>query len=204
MKKVLIVFLTLTFTGIIPTSCYLLCPCGCGDKTGGNTFDIIAFELVTNNSSYIEIDTSKTYEYTDIFKTLNITDRRVISFTSDSPTSLFITGAMACSPAPLKAIQSFKEIKIISQSELKLTGENDLILKGQNITDRFVMAHEYESDFQRVENFITQNSAIYDYDSHRIRLEVKPFKEVKVKFTMSLLMTDGKTFNFVDQVMNVK
>jgi len=177
--------------------------CGCGAKSGEPKFEILGLGLLTTSSIQESVDTSKTYSYAEIFKTIIITNRGLISSKTNSQGSWFVNGAVACSPAPARAIQSFLKIEFISLVDVTLDDANDFISKGKDITGRFVMAHSGSSDLQPIATFLLEPKAIYEGDTYSIRLLRKPFKETRIKFRVDVTMTDGKIFSFVNQIFNV-
>jgi hypothetical protein len=204
MRRIATISLVLVFTGAIPISCNWMClsSCGCGDFDVKD-FTITAFGIRTTNSLHEDIDTTITYPFDAIYKTLFIAERQYVAVQTDNFGSLFINAASACSPPPMKAAEHFQGIKIISSSDITLANENDQIAAGQDITDRFVIAHEYTIDFQSIDSFVKHNADIYEDETFRIRLSKKPFKETSLNLKISILMTNGKTFEFDKEIMKV-
>ncbi len=202
MKKIATIALVLIFIGAIPISCNLLCGgCGCGD-IDVKDFTITSFGLRTTNSLNEDIDTMKAYPFDAVYKMLDVTEMEFVARHAHT-NNLFINTVSACSPVESKATEHFQEIEILASSYIALADENDHIGAGENITDRFEIAYSYTIDFKSIDSFIKDMADIHYNDSYRIRLSKKPFKETHLNLKFSILMTNGKTFEFDNQIMKV-
>jgi hypothetical protein len=202
MKGIVTIALVMIFIGAIPISCNIVGgSCGFGNGKVTN-YTIASFGLRTTNSMNEEIDTTKAYSYDAIYKALYVARMQVVTLKAFN-TNLFINTVSACSPLPPTAVDRFQEIKITSLTDIALVDENDQIATGQDITERFVLARSYNNDFQSIDNFIKQNLVIGAEEFFKIRLTKKPFKETHLNLKFSILMTNGKTFEFDKQIMKV-
>lgn len=202
MKKIIATALILIFSGVIPVSC--ICDCGCGDSEVKN-FNITALGIKTTNLSNTEIDTSGFYFFDNIFKTFYIAEREFVSMGNVLKANyLFTSNASACSPKQPLALQDFSNIKITSLSNITLDDANDLITSGQDITNRFVMTFSIGDHFQPIETFIQNNHALTFSETVRIRLSKKPYQETKIVLRIVATMTDGRLFEFDNQVLKAK
>ncbi len=203
MKKFFTILLLLIAVELIPVSCSILCPCGCEPSRGVKNFDILSFGVETTSMNHVNLDTSAFHLFDDVVKVLFVKDKIYLSHNSESfGSGLFITGAYACSPEPISAIQKITDINIISQVTTTLNDENDLINKGDDLSTRFVVAGNWSNDFRPINLFV--GNSIYEDERFRIKLNQKPFKETKLVFDIVITLSDGKKFELKNEILKVR
>ena len=201
MRRAVFALLIISITQLITIACDLFCTCGCGSGPP-QQISILSWNVGTVSDSYKQVDPLTTQPYHQTFKTLRIGDRENAYLERGSWGNVFLSAAYACSPAPIKAIQTFTSIRIVSTSEITLVDANDLIKVGDDISDRFIMSHGYEINFKPIGEFIDQ-LIIYDNDLYRLRLKEKPDKETVLKFDIIITLSDGKLFELKDELLTL-
>jgi len=201
MKKLLIVLFLAFLLELISVSCTLICPCGCSSGPQ-KKLDIISWNMDTLSPTFQSLDTTVFNPHDQIVKILSINERALVLKDDQHYMGSFMNFAVACSPAPLEATQMISQIKIISRVNAALNSENDLISVGEDISDRFVMAHRFESNFQPLENFI-DDLKIYDEDQFQIRISQKPFTETKLIFDVIIVLSDGKVSELKSEILKI-
>lgn len=156
-------------------------------------------QTVTDNYQQVDINTE--LPYNQVYKLLTIDKRNLVINERPSFSSSY-NAVYACSPAPMKATQSFKSIRIISASEAAYLNSNDLIKIGDDITHRFLISFLFDNDFRPIDDFINQ-LIIYDEDRFRFRLKEKPFQTTTLKLDFSITMSDGKVFEFKNELLTI-
>ena len=202
MKKLLIVLLLSFSLEVIIVSCNLICPCGCSSGPQ-KKIDIISWNIETLSSAWQRLDTTVFNPHDQIVKIISIDELSLVQNDDQHQVGSILAFAEACSPAPLEALQMITEIKIISRVNAKLTSENDVISIGQDISDRFVMAHERESTFQLLDTFI-DGLKIYQEDHYQLRVNEKPYTETKLIFDVIISLSDGKVSELKGELLKIK
>lgn len=205
MRKLLTVLFLILLIETVPVSCSFFCrdSCGCDPSPGPQKqINIISWNIETVSESYQPLDTSFVYDFDKVFKSLQIDKRLIVSF-KDSSIVGFSNVAYACSPAPLKAIQTIESIKIIAANQTAFKDANDIIQIGDNITNRFRMTYYFDANFQPIDTFVYQR-LIYEEDKYTLKLMERPFQEVKMKFNIVITLSDGKVLELNDQRLRIK
>jgi hypothetical protein len=201
MKKSLLVFLIFILVETIPVSCNFICPCGSCDSGPAKKIDIVSWQMQTVSDKYLGVDPDNPHLYDQVYKALNI-DQRNLVFNEKSLGGSPFNSAYACSPAPLESIQTFANIQVKSVLETAYLNAADIIHAGDDITDRFVMTFLFDMNFIPVPEFIN-SLIIYDQDKYQFRLKEKPFQETNLKFDVLITMSDGKVFEFKNELLTV-
>jgi hypothetical protein len=202
MKKLLVILLLGFSLEVITVSCNLVCPCGCSSGPQ-RKIDIISWNMETLSSSWQTLDTTVFNLHDQIVKVLSIDEQSLVQNDDQHQVGSVMNFAVACSPAPLEAMQMITGIKIISRSNAALKNENDLISIGQDISDRFVMAHRFESNFKSLDTFVG-GLKIYQEDRYQLRVNEKPYTETKLIFDVIISLSDGKVSELKGEVLKIK
>lgn len=115
----------------ILVSCNFICPCGC-DSGPPKQIDIESWNTQTIANNYQQVDVFTDLPYDQVYKSLSI-DRWKAVFNEESAFNSGYNAVYACSPAPLKASQTFESVRIISASETAYLEANDVIEIGEDI-----------------------------------------------------------------------
>jgi len=181
-------------------SCNLFCPCGC-DSGPAKQIDIEGWNIQTIANNYQQVDLFTDLPFDQVYKSLSI-DRWKVVFNEGSAFNSGYNAAYACSPAPLKASQTFESFRVISASEIAYLDANDVIEIGEDITNRFLITFFFDNTFKPIDDFINQ-LVIYQEDSYRVKLKDKPFQSTTLKFDFIITMSDGKVFEFRNEQLTV-
>lgn len=200
MKKRLLGIVLIFIVEAMLVSCNLFCSCGC-ESGPPKQIDIISWNMQTVTDNYQQVDINTELPYNQVYKLLTIDKRNLVINERPSFSSSY-NAVYACSPAPMKATQSFKSIRIISASEAAYLNSNDLIKIGDDITHRFLISFLFDNDFRPIDDFINQ-LIIYDEDRFRFRLKEKPFQTTTLKLDFSITMSDGKVFEFKNELLTI-
>jgi hypothetical protein len=113
MKKRLLVLSMIFILETMLVSCNLFCPCGC-DSGPPKQIDIESWNMQTIANDYQQVDVFTNLPYDQVY----------------NEGALYSSGynaSYACSPAPLKASQTFESVRIISVGKTTYLDANDVI-----------------------------------------------------------------------------
>lgn len=201
MKKVIFILASIFAVQLVIVSCTLFCPCGCGGSKTPQKISILSWNVETVTQPNAVIDQSTPTPYDRAFKALSIGNIGVAYLRNESLGSTF-SSAYACSPAPQEVAETFNTIQIISNTDIVLVGDNDVIKSGDDITNRFVIARPFETDFKPISEFIDE-LVIYEYDRYLLRLMDKPVQETILDFEIIIEMSNGKVFILENERLTV-
>jgi hypothetical protein len=205
MKKAFTFLVVIVVTELIPVSCGLWCNssmCECDDFSSIKNFEIVALKMETSTQTRTNVDTSLVYSTNDVLKTFFIAEKRDVALLT-FPNSGFGKAAYACSPLEPHAVQFIDKIEILSKVDVFWNNDQDPILSGQDITNRFKIGHYSSSHYQPINSFIS-NLKIYYYDRFGLRLAEIPYQETRLVFDVFITLSDGKKFDFKDEVLKVR
>lgn len=195
-----------SFLALMPMSCGIFCndSCGCGPVTKPREFVIESFATKTVDVSGNEIPETQSRNYNQIFKSVEISDRK---FTSEAkvkgsnPLSLGL--AFACSPAPDTSINELQLIEIINEVEFTLADGTEYEV-GENLNSLFGISEVFRTNLVRIEEFTRLGAKLTFDDSFKIGLLQNPGKELQLEFTIRLVFDDAQEFLLTDQLLHVR
>jgi hypothetical protein len=97
----------------------------------------------------------------------------------------------ACSPAPLRTLQSIQSLRITALNRFTYLSDTDLVQPGDDITHRFVMSYLGGHSEMSMDQFVNQ-LIIYEDESYRIGLKNEPHQQSTLRFTVTIILSDGK------------
>lgn len=198
-QRTVIAFTLIFFIQGILLSCNLFCPCGCGSSPE-KRIDILSWRMKTLSDLYQEADTTAVHTYNQVFKTLQVADRSIAIKDKSHGSSM---AAYACSPAPLRAVQSIQSLRITALNRFTYLSDTDLVQPGDDITNRFVMSYVGGYSEMPVDQFVNQ-LIIYEDEAYRIGLKNEPHRQTTLRFTVTINLSDGKVSELKDEILKVK
>ncbi|WP_192349457.1 hypothetical protein [Algoriphagus sp. Y33] len=206
LRKTITTLSLLSLLTLLPIGCDMFCndSCDCSSPPALKNFTILSFEASTLGQNGNEVNPLEFLPYDEVLKEIRIKETQTSAANDQLLNFSAIPGvAYACDPIPPKSVTRIESIQLIN-NEILILDDGEVIEIGDDLTTRFgINNHSAEVPYTIAE-FFSEKRALYIDDYFQLNWSSAPHKELRLDFSILIIMEDGQEYSLNHEKLSIK
>lgn len=198
--------MTALFIGLFPVACVDQCdgPCGCNPVFETEDFSVaeVSIETLFRSDNNQPIEPNRFYLNQTLFKAFYVSALRPLAnINNHSSFYFFSSPSFACDTPYSFAVETLRAIRIINRTKVAINEELTLE-SGQILNDHFILTLNFQNEYS-ISDFLSTNHRFQIGERLNLKFIRTPLQDSEIRFDLEIELTDGRTFEFRNEVMRI-
>lgn len=179
-------------------------PCDCNPVFERQDFSVaeISIETLFRSDNNQPIEPNRFYFNQTLFKAFYVSALKPLAdLNSGSSFYLFSTPTTACDTPDSFSIETLKSLRIVNRTGVRIN-EDITFESGQVINENFIVTLNFQNEYS-IYDFLNTNHRFQIGERLNLKFVSTPLQETELIFDIEIELTDGRTFDFRNEIMRI-